>query len=313
MNVQLWGLLAESPIHVGAGQSTGFVDLPVSREAATDHPVLPGSGLKGALRDLARRRWPEPATVDETADPSAPDSGEDARADAASEPAEPAPPTHVERLFGSPNCAGDLMVSDARLVLLPVRSMTSIYRWVTCPYVIERLARDLRRAGRPVADEHALMRSVQVQRGQALSGDDRPLFLEERQFEVTGRVPEAARALIAPLICHPRTRARLAAQLVVLNDDDFAWFARYGLAVSARNQLDEDRKTSNNLWYEETLPPDSVLYVLLGARRGPALDHVRELFDGAAYLQVGGNETVGHGWLALAAPAPTPRPTGGAS
>ena len=47
MKTLLYGLLAETSIHPGAGQSSGFVDLPVAREAATDYPVIVGSSLKG--------------------------------------------------------------------------------------------------------------------------------------------------------------------------------------------------------------------------------------------------------------------------
>ena len=50
MKSAMLGLLAETPIHPGAGRGMGVVDLPVAREAATDYPVLVGSSLKGALK-----------------------------------------------------------------------------------------------------------------------------------------------------------------------------------------------------------------------------------------------------------------------
>jgi CRISPR-associated protein Cmr4 len=282
MKAQIWGLLAESPIHAGSGQSTGFVDLPVSREAATDHPIIPGSSIKGALRDLARQRRRG--------------AGDAARQAGGEEEVD-----EIDRTFGMPDRAGDVLISDARLVLLPVRSMTSTYRWVTCPYVIERLLRDRGRVGQDDAalDLKAL---CAVPPGAALVTDEAGLFLEERQFARAGGLPRGLVALIGTLITHAQTRARLAAQLVVLHDEDFAWFARYGLAVAARNHLHEERKTSENLWYEETLPPDTVLYALLCERGAGGLVSLRALFDASPYLQVGGNETVGQGWLAVTLP-----------
>lgn len=275
MKAQLLGLLAEAPIHAGSGQSTGFVDLPVTREAATDHPVIAGSSFKGALRDLARSQR----------------QGED-QGDGEGE---------LERVFGKPDRAGALIVSDARLLLLPVRSMTSAYRWVTCPYLVERLLRDRARAGAPAVDiDHEALRAVT--RGCALAAGEEVLFLEERQLARTGPVPRGLCALIEGLVVHGPTGRRLPDQIVVLHDHDFAWFARYGLAITARNQLNEDTKTSENLWYEEALPPDTLLYVLLAERDAGALDRIRALFDGRPYLQVGGNETVGQGWLAVALP-----------
>ena len=99
MKTLLYGLLAETSIHPGAGQSSGFVDLPVAREAATDYPVIVGSSLKGALLSVARDRgW-----------------SDDER----------------NRVFGTHDNAGGLLVSDARLLLLPVRSLTSHFMWIT--------------------------------------------------------------------------------------------------------------------------------------------------------------------------------------
>ena len=92
---------------------------------------------------------------------------------------------------------------------------------------------------------------------------------------------------------------RLPSQIAVLRNDDFAWFARYGLPVQARNFLD-DAKRSKNLWYEETLPPDSVFYSVVLGRRDDALGALDSLFpERDPYLQAGGNETVGQGWFAV--------------
>ena len=117
-----------------------------------------------------------------------------------------------------------------------------------------------------------------------------------------GDLPNKLVEILTPLICHDDTKKRLDKQLVVLSDASFAWFARYGLAINARNVLDEKTKTSKNLWYEETLPPDSLFYLLLAERNDGALEAIKELFAKKPYLQVGGNETVGHGWFAMSAP-----------
>lgn len=293
MRAQLLGLLAESLIHAGSGQSASFVDLPVSREAATGHPTIPGSSLKGALLDLARRRWrpkapPEGAPASDPADASGDQKKKEQK-----------PRTRAEVVFGTAGHAGDLVVADARLVLLPVRSLTSVYAWVTCPYIIERLVRDHARAGLPVPRALDRVALNEVERGKALFNDGDYQFLEERQFAHQGALPAGLVELVAPLVAHEATRARLGAQMAVLHDHDFAWFARYGLAVAARNHLHEVKKTSENLWYEESLPPDSVLYALLCARGGDSLVQVSGLFEETPYLQVGGNETVGQGWFAV--------------
>lgn len=262
MKAAMLGFLAETPVHPGAGRGMGVVDLPVAREASTDYPVLVGSSLKGALRDKAR------ATVD--------DVNRDSR-------------------FGRQDQAGDLLVSDARLLLLPVRSLTGQYRWATCPHLIERYSRDLARA------RHTPPPSTpQVESGSVLTAGEGKLFLEERQFNIDGQPSPGLVDAIGQLILHNETRERLGQQIAILCNDDFSWFARYGLAIQARNTLDDETKQSRNLWYEETLPPDTVMYGLILGRNSDAIEVLHQLFtEEDPYLQIGGNETVGQGWFAV--------------
>jgi len=259
MKSVILGLLAETFIHPGGGQSTGTIDLPVSREAATDYPYIAGSSLKGALLDMAKQK--QLAGRDE--------------------------------LFGKQESAGQLLVSDARLLLLPVRSLTGSYKWATCPHLLERLQRDMDRSGRTVS-----FTMPQVGDKNILTQGSGKIFLEERGFNITAAPGQAIIDAIKPLIFHDTTRERLSGRLAILPDDDFTWFARYGLAVQARNQLN-DNKTSNNLWYEETLPPDTVMYMVLSERKASMAQAAMELFNGNPYLQTGGNETVGQGWFVV--------------
>ena len=271
MSQMLLGLLAETFIHPGAGQTGGAIDLPVAREAATGYPFIAGSSMKGALRDAVRLDKEIQA-----------------------------------RVFGTQNRAGALLVSDARLLLLPLRSLSSSYRWATCPHLLERLARDLRRTetgSAPDATPHV----DQYRYLDAAAQKDTKLFLEERSFiaqppsSVNGSNLDGWIRPIAGLIRDAAARDRLRRQLTVLDDCDFAWFARHGLSVQARNQLGK-HKTSENLWYEETLPPDTLMYTTLAEHDsdGGGLDAMRTAFKHRPYLQVGGNETVGQGWFAVA-------------
>lgn len=266
MNSMILGLLAETPIHPGAGRSVGVIDLPVAREKATDYPVIVGSSVKGALLETARQR-------------DMPDR---------------------ERIFGQRENAGALLVSDIRLLLLPVRSLDLPFRWITCPHLIERCVRDLVRAGQaPDEPSQKLWSELKLAAGTCASAGGDAIFLEERRFEVRKALPGPLVELLGCFIKHQETRKRLDRQLVVLADEDFAWFARYGLTITARNQLEVNTKSSKNLWYEETLPPDSVLFGMLAERDPGVLDQMRRQFEKNPYLRVGGNETVGQGWLAV--------------
>lgn len=261
MKTAMLGLLAETSIHPGAGRSTGVVDLPVARESATDYPVIAGSSLKGALKDKARAL--DVANADD--------------------------------LFGKQDHAGELLVSDGRLLLLPVRSLTTSFRWATCPHLIERYRRDLARAGLSPRPE-----VPSVSGGDVLAAGSGNLFLEEREFAISSAPDDHLAEAIAPLILHQETRRGLGARIAVLDDDGFAWFARYGLTVQARNILEHETKKSTNLWYEETLPADTVMYALVVGRGTETLQALDALFpENDPYLQAGGNETTGQGWFAV--------------
>jgi len=261
MKTVMLGMLAETPVHVGSGRSLGVVDLPVAREAATDYPVLPGSGLKGALRDLAEQKHDD----------------------------------RVDKVFGTQERAGEVLVSDGRLLLLPVRSLSGAYRWATCPHLLERFLRDGKRFG-----AGADFTIPKLARRKVLSTGGGILYLEERQFEITGVTPPDVIEAVGRLISDEDARKRLDERIAILHDDDFAWFARYGLQVQARNILEDGTKKSTNLWYEETLPSDAVMYSLLTGRSIESLTILDQLFpEGGAYFQVGGNETVGHGWFSV--------------
>src|ERR1043166_7736227 len=49
-------LHAQTALHPGSGTALGTVDLPVQRERHTQWPTIPGSALKGILRDHCRER-----------------------------------------------------------------------------------------------------------------------------------------------------------------------------------------------------------------------------------------------------------------
>ncbi len=261
------GLLAETFIHPGAEQTGGIVDLPVAREKATNYPFIAGSSLKGALLDAVKQRRMEEK--------------------------------EHERIFGKQDHAGNLLVSDARLLLLPVRSLSSSWRWATCPHLLERLSRDCRRSG----SNEMVDKTPCVAIGSYLATNGKnsgKLYLEERNF--TPAKPDANLEkwieTISRLIDDADAQNRLKERIIVLHDDDFAWFATNGLAVQARNVLNE-KKTSTNLWYEETLPPETLMYALLAERNSDAgsLKPIQDIFQNRSYLQVGGNETVGQGWF----------------
>lgn len=243
-------------MHVGIGKSETFVDLPFAREGITEYPFIPGTGIKGSLRHHFG-----------VGDVNNELSGS----------------------FGKQDAAGNVVFSDGRLLMLPVRSLTKTYYWVTCPYVLERLNRDLGILGYkyevPVPD---------VEQNKYIGKDQGSIVLEDREFTYLEKNGfDQIVSMFERFIPHDSTRKRVKDQLIVLHDNDFKWFAKYGLMVQARNVLNEKTKKSENLWYEEWVATDTVFYTMLLTRSGNG-DPLLNKF-GDKYIQLGGNETVGQG------------------
>ncbi len=277
-------LTSETPLHAGAGQSVDGIDLPIQREVHTHWPCVFGSAVKGALRAHAEQRMASTSTA--IADLFGPDHGGAQERDT----------SH----------AGALLVGDATLLALPVRSLQSSFKWVTCPQAITRFARTAERLCLTLA----LPAISQPAPDKALGQGDAKLFLEEFRFEQS---PDAcigalAKAL-APMSGGALDEATLVQRLVVVHDDIFSFLARNATSVQPHIAIDSTTKTVKDgaLWFEETLPPETLLYVPLTAtasrRKGGALTATQVLAQfeqllpaGKNWLQLGGNETTGMGW-----------------
>ncbi len=283
------GLLAQTSIHAGTGSNTGVIDLPIQREGHNGYPCIFGSSMKGALRTRAEAEYPK---------------GNDGK-----------PNPSVQFVFGpdtnnASEHAGALMVSDARLLLLPIRSLTSQFKWVTCPAVLQRFQRDAERFGMSldftvptVTNTNALVPT---------QTKDGALFLEEYRFDAKTENMDSIIKAIATLM-REGAKAELESQLVIVSNDMFAHLCQHATPVNAHIAIESATKTVKGgaLWYEETLPPETLLYLGLSAVKSRAnnvampmpakdiLSAVTGMFDKKPWLQIGGNETVGMGWCAV--------------
>lgn len=277
-------LTSETPLHAGAGQSVDGIDLPIQREVHTHWPCVFGSAVKGALRAHAEQRMASTSTA--ITDLFGPDHGSAQERDT----------SH----------AGALLVGDATLLALPVRSLQSSFKWVTCPQALQRFARTAERLRLELQWPTITQPAPDKAQGQG----DAKLFLEEFRFEQS---PDAcigalAKAL-APLSGGALDEATLVQRLVVVHDDIFSFLACNATSIQPHIAIDSTTKTVKDgaLWFEETLPPETLLYVPLTAtasrRKGGALTaaQVMAQFEqllpaGKNWLQLGGNETTGMGW-----------------
>lgn len=293
------GLFAETPLHPGTGSTTGVVDLPVQRERHTDFPIIQASGIKGAMREAAEKKWPG--------------TEKDGKKEAN---------PIVSVIFGPENSdhAGALAITDARILAFPVRSLSNVYVWVTCPAVLSRLKRDAAMLGNSALTDLTELPNLKPADGEALSVQGTgQLILEELAFKLDSKESEKVEKCVTGISnflpskkskdekdIYEAVKAKMKTDLVVISDTDFTHLVKNATQVSARIVLKEN-KTSGNLWYEESIPPDTLFYTLLMAskpRGGNSIADAKGVLDKVEktvkdYLQVGGNETVGMGWCAL--------------
>lgn len=289
---RLMTLHALTFLHPGTGQSTGVVDLPIQREVHTGFPMIASSGIKGALRERAEQEWHNELNK-------------------------------VCTIFGPKDseAAAALAITDARTLAFPVRSLQNVFVWITCPMVIKRLQRDLQLAGINLKEEECDLSGL----GQVENAGDRAitpsdgltgtLMLEEIKFTIQENNDNAAEVAdaIAELL-RKLANEFDSKRLAVVSNESFSYLVQHATQVSARIALNEKKTTTGNggnLWYEETLPPETIMYSLLLANEprykpdGTAIDSADKVVQEMDKLlndkniQLGGNETVGQGWCGI--------------
>ena len=284
-------LHALSPLHVGTGQSVGLIDLPIARLRATNIPFVPGSSLKGVLREAHRGRLP-PAEWEALFGPQRKTSG------AAGD--EPQDGDH----------AGALVVGDARLVALPVRSFRGTYALVTSPMSLHLTRRDFAGLkGLPERIPQPPGPGARVGPGSiTLTRQDR-LLLEDLDLDAQKDplVEEWARFLAW---AWPEEAEAWRQRLTVVDDGTMDFLLETGTQVDTRVRIDAQTGTvaAGQLWQEESLPAESLLVGVLAAgrslRKGVELSAAEVLtraLAGMELLQLGGKATVGRGRCRLAA------------
>ncbi len=304
-----------------------MVDLPIQRERHTQWPVIPGSALKGILRDACREKAKE-SYQDEYEDKE--ENGKTTRVLKRSRRrvANEDHPLLVAAFGPAPgkgdessSHAGAISLTDARILAFPVRSLRGVFAWVTCAAVFERLNRDLALSGQPLLElSFSLGKEEAVCPGSSpLLVDGNKLVLEEFEFTQTKKAEDVPcedngekKATFAEwvgvrAVSDAATKERIASHLVILHNDDFTHFVRHATEIVARIGLDYERKTvkTGALFYQEFLPAETLFYsvVLANASRNAnvakkaseILDYVGGRVKDVRVLQIGGDETTGKG------------------
>ncbi|KZN97404.1 type III-B CRISPR module RAMP protein Cmr4 [Aeribacillus pallidus] len=285
-------LHAITSVHAGSGSEIGLVDLPIQREKHTGFPKIESSSLKGALRYTIET----PLNQDEKKKMKL---------------------EKLELIFGSnkkeqnnnDTQSSAIALSDARILMFPVKSMRGIFAWITCPQVLKRFNDEILLHKLNV--EPLVVPEAKTVSSERLIVANDHIVLEEYNFSV--KITDEAKTLVEQLsaLVKKELYTELRDRIVVLEDDDFADFVKLSTEINARIKINQETGTVDNgaLWYEENVPPETIFYSFLyiGQIRGNGVEGLKSAEDVEKFLveeghfpdvfQLGGNSTLGRGML----------------
>jgi CRISPR-associated protein Cmr4 len=244
-----------TPLHIGAGQGLGHVDLPIVREAHTNFTYIPGTSLKGALRNLeinqvARARGEKPSQVEERLTKNKLDQKEEDI-------------LRLAKIFGVAGegaeegkevGAGKVLFSDAFIVLFPVKSAKGIFSLTTCPYVINRFFELLGIDQRVEDVPEGKVKVLNTNGHKNLINNK--LLLEEFVFEAEESEELKKFVELVGTFVGEKHKQRI----VCVNDTDFMDFVSNYTEVRTHIKINLDTGTVEEtaLWTEEYVPAESV-------------------------------------------------------
>jgi len=228
--------------------------------------------------------------------------------------------------------AGALTFTDARILLFPVRTLKGIFAWITCPMVLRRLERDsnyindqqlLKLNNIPINLNALISTSEKVILPQESTINiDEKVILEEFSFEIEKdmekrqEASKLAKVFSSKLFPKNNTykfwEDKMSKDIIILPDNDFKDFVKISTEIIARTRIDPEKGTvvKGALWYEEHLPPETVMYTLILASHprvgednkgelksaNDAIKFFKTLVkEEPFYIRIGGDETVGKG------------------
>ncbi len=278
--------IVESPVHCGVGQEIGIVDQPLQRERHTNYPCIHGSEIKGVFRQYYNGN-------------------------------------NVEEIFG-PEKSGEeggdfasaVSFGDARVLFFPVKSLKGTYVWITSKDVLDKFSRTLKMANinnnicvpaiTPPNDDNIIVYDTSIV-------VDSKVILEDYMFTPQNGTNNAFDSIIDNIVPgsisgYEYLNESLKKKICVVSDDIFREFTEISTEVITRIEIDDETGVvkSGALWTEEYLPTDTILYFPVfavdsrksknGLKAQEVLAAVKTL---NTYLQIGGNETVGKGFVRI--------------
>lgn len=280
MQTKILYIFTRTPLHVGVGASVGAVDQPVRRERHTNHPIIPGSSIKGVFRDAARNSYGKSSEI-------------------------------INDLFGPDDIhddnkarAGDIAFGEARPLAFPVRSAKGAFAYVTCPFVLRRFAREAQLTDLPPLEDPE---DQSCQAGTKVVIDHagvKRVVLEEYAFTQQSVFPETWEKTLLSLSDDPVWQ-EAARRLVLLSDGDFSHFVTTTTEISTQTKIDAETGAvaQGALFNMECVPAETLfsapVQIIGRYKNTDAATELHQLVESHPVLQFGGNSSTGRGFCSI--------------
>jgi len=295
-----------SPLHCGSGAGLKDIDLPVIRHKVSGHPIIPGSSIKGVLKDYYNDKS---GKTDETVQALFGLDSENTTDDTESKKAN--------------GFASAISVGDGLLLALPVRSFYGTFAYLASPYTLQQFKAALRRTGEN--DLPGIPGGLGLNDGNAgvilttgsllkITDKDEKILLEEMDLKIDSeKTADQWAEKIAGYYCGNDEEKELFKKRFAITDDNVLNFiCDTGLPVEAHIRIDEKTGAVENgaLWYEETVSPETFFFTNIGVDRSFKKDTKKsagelagilntERTKNPVYTQFGGKATTGKGFVSV--------------
>lgn len=269
MHSRILYLFTRTPLHVGAGSSMGAIDQPVIRERHTGFPVIPGSSIKGVLRDHLSEGLGKDGTDD----------------------------LFGKGADGKDFAAGHISFGEARLVAFPVRSARGAFALAVSPITLSRLARDAGWKDLAIPEAPGPMQCFSGAKVLIERGGEKGVVLEEYRFGHAGGFPADWEKKLTSLLSDAVLNAA-EGRFVLLSDGDLSHFAVSACQVNQHVRIDDKTGTADDggLFNEETVPSEALFYAPLTVMRKGREEELFSKLAGEQLIQFGGGGTTGLGF-----------------
>ena len=264
-----------TPLHMGADNVLGLVDLPIQREKHTNLPKMEASGIKGVYRSKFCEE-DQNITCEQ-----------------------------IQKWFGAASennddsemgNAGNIIFYDARILFFPVVSSSNLFVWITCPFVLNRFKEETEYL---TYDFHKLRFSKDGYTIYSLDKakqDNKTMNLANYTYTIKNLEVNPINALFSHL--SQPLKDKLKGKIYIVDDATFSYFCEMNTEIHTRIRIGENGVVEKGaLFTEEYIPDQCFFYQNIDFMKADEVgeDAFFKAIEDASYMQFGGNASLGKG------------------